>query len=261
MCQLLFLFEPSTSKLCYPRKPQPRTSIHMQKSSNTSGKCYKTFLLHQYTFPYLLVSFLRWRQRLFCAMALRMHSHHFGGARAWLTKPNLIFGACWQPWSKSGLWIPFSLCRLLALDIWLPAFCGPHLVGVCCMTSPPRGVKFMTTFGQSPLRDKVLQRGANIWTTFGRSLLCDKVLQWGTNVWTTFGQNPLCDKVLQQGANVWTIYGQYPLCDAVLWWGANFFGPKFGQYPLCDILFCYIWLLSAVTFFDHIWSPRRFIDN
>jgi hypothetical protein len=47
-----------------------KTSVARKKSSNTSGKSYKTFFLHQYTLPYRLVSFLCWRLRHFCVVAL-----------------------------------------------------------------------------------------------------------------------------------------------------------------------------------------------
>jgi hypothetical protein len=47
--------------------------------------------------------------------------------------------------------------------------------------SPPTRGTFWATFGQSPLRDKVLW----LWGTF----------------WATFDQSPLCDKVHQQGAH------------------------------------------------------------
>jgi hypothetical protein len=86
-------------------------------------------------------------------------------------------------------------------------------------TPPMRGT-FWATFGQSPLRDKVLQQGAN----FGPHLvevhcmtkssneghilghIWSKPAGWQSppmrgTFWVTFGQSPLGDKVLQRGAH------------------------------------------------------------
>ncbi len=113
---------------------------------------------------------------------------------------------------------------------------GPHLVKVCSETkssdkghilghiwlksaawqSPPMRGTIWATFGQSPLRDKVLRWGAQLgphlvkvcWVTNeGHNLghIWSKSAAWQSppmrgTVWATFGQSLQWDKLLQRGA-------------------------------------------------------------
>ncbi len=140
---------------------------------------------------------------------------------------------------------------------------GPHLVKVCCMTkSSNKGHMFVPYLFEVCSETKSSNEGRNLDHIWSKSTVRQSPLTRGT-FWTTFGQSPLHDKVLQYGAHfgphlvkvcsetkssnkghildhswskssvwqspptrgtIWTTFGQSLLRDKVLQQGAQF-GP------------------------------------
>ncbi len=94
-------------------------------------------------------------------------------------------------WSKSAAW-QSPLTRGICLDhIWSKS---------TVRQSPMTRGTFWTTFGWSPLRDKVLQQEAKFGPHLVKVCCMTKSSNEGGTIWTTFGQSPQWDKVLWWGA-------------------------------------------------------------
>ncbi len=154
MRSLLFLFKPSTSKLCYPCKPRP-------KDQRTHAKNLQTPQVNHIRLFYYIDTHSRIVWCHFCAgNCVIVASWRYECVRFIFLGSGLIDTV------RSDFWgLLATLIGIRSLDIFFfapafrsrrrlfrsSAFYGSHLVGVRCVTCLPRGKKFTTTFGHSPL--------------------------------------------------------------------------------------------------------------
>ncbi len=135
---------------------------------------------------------------------------------------SLSRGTCFDHiWSKSAVW-QSPPTRGICLDhIWSKFTVRQSL--------PMRGT-FWTTFGQIPLRDKVLQQGAQFWPHLVKVCCVPKYSNEGHNLGHIWSKSAAWQSCPMRGT-ICTIFGRSLQWDKVLQWGASFF--------------CHIWQLSA----------------
>ncbi len=127
------------------------------------------------------------------------------------------------------------LSRSTYLDhIWsmFTVWQSPPMRGICSdhiwskpavRQSPPTRGTFWTTFGWSPLCDKVLQRGAQYGPHLVEVCCVTKSSNEGHNLGYIWSKSAAWQGPLMRGT-IWTTFGQNLLHDKVLKWGAQF-GP------------------------------------
>ncbi len=160
-------------------------------------------------------------------------------------------------WSKSAVWQSPPMRGICLDHIWSKSAVGQ---------SPPTRGTFWTTFGWSPLRDKVHQWGAQlgphlvevrwvstIWASFGWSPLRDKVLRWGSQFGPHLVEVHCVTKSSDEGHNLDHIWSKSAVRQSPPTRGIIFF-PTFGHCPLRDNVFW--WLIMGIILLPHLTKVR-----